>query len=178
MEHVSLRHWAQTLRARQADGTLPGDALIFLNFDADTEFWTGVDLPRVLKWLPNTSGLTALVEEVKDLPYVRFTTPGDYLQTHPPAGSVSFSQDTADGSFNGYNSWAEKARSPACWTEIQRSRRIQAAARKAMDFLGRPPTWPTCPIFLKPPKTAACARCPPPTSAWPRPFSPGSAKRP
>ena len=138
VEHVSLRHWVEELRKLQEQGELDHDALIFINYDADSDFWSGVDLPWALQWLPNAKGIDALVRQVKDLPYVRFTGLQDYLQNHPPVGTFSFSQDTADGSFDGYNSWAEKARISPQWTKIERSRRVEAAARKAMALLGHP----------------------------------------
>jgi hypothetical protein len=139
VEHVSLRNWVEQLHRLQEQGELTRDALIFLNYDADSDFWSGVDVPWPLGWLPNTQGLDALIRDVKDLPYVRFTTLNPYLQNHPTAGTFYFSQDTADGSFDGYNSWAEKARVSPQWTSIERSRRMQAAARKAMTVLGNPP---------------------------------------
>jgi hypothetical protein len=138
VEHVSLANWAATLRQEQADGRLNRDALIFINYDADSELWDGVEMPRALRWLPNTGGLGALIEEVRALPYVRFTTLNDYLAGHGPVGTFHFSQDTADGSFNGYNSWAEKADSSLHWTAIERSRRVRAAALKTGALLADP----------------------------------------
>jgi hypothetical protein len=138
VEHVSLGNWVATLRRQQAEGKLANDALIFINYDADSELWEGIDLPRVLQWLPNTGGLDALIDEVCALPYVRFTTLNDYLAAHHPVGTFHFSQDTADGSFNGYNSWAEKADAPRHWTIIERSRRVRAAALKAAALLDHP----------------------------------------
>ncbi len=135
VEHVSLANWVAELRRLQTQGTLDRDALIFINYDADSELWDGIELPRALQWLPNTGGLGALIEEVRALPYVRFTTLNDYLAGHPPVGSFHFSQDTADGSFNGYNSWAEKAEATRYWTVIERSRRVRAAALKASALL-------------------------------------------
>jgi hypothetical protein len=139
VEHVSLHNWVEDLHRLQDKGTIKHDAIIFINFDADAEFWSGVNLPWPLRWLPNTRGLDALVREVKDLPYVRFTTLQAYLQNHPPVGTFYFSQDTADGSFDGYNSWSEKAQTSSQWTSIERSRRIVSAARKAMALLHDPP---------------------------------------
>jgi hypothetical protein len=131
VEHVSLKQWVNELRGLQADGALNRDALIFINYDADSVLWRGVDLPWILKWLPNTNGIGGLVDEIRDLDQVEFTTLGDYLARHPPVGTFHFSQDTADGSFNGYNSWAEKAGVSGWWTSIDRSRRLCAAALKA-----------------------------------------------
>ncbi|MEA3437683.1 MAG: hypothetical protein U9R43_14535 [Thermodesulfobacteriota bacterium] len=134
-EHVSLKHWVGELRDMQIKGKLNQDALLFINYDADSELWGGLDLPWIVDWLPNTGGINALVNEVKDIPNVKFTTLGNYLARHPPVGTFSFSQDTADGSFNGYNSWAEKADASRYWTTIECSRRTCTAARKAMALL-------------------------------------------
>ncbi len=134
-EHVSLKHWVKELHDLQNRGKLNSDALIYINFDADSELWSGVDLPWGFGWVPNTGGLDELISQVRRLPCVAFTTLKDYLAGHPPVGSFSFSQDTADGSFNGYNSWAEKAEASRYWTTIQRNRRVCNAARRAAAIL-------------------------------------------
>lgn len=133
VENVSLRDWAERLHRLQDEGRIDRDVLIFINFDADAEFWTGADLPWHLTWLPNTGGLAQLVESVSDLDFVTFSNVSDYLASHEPVGTVQFSQDTADGSFNGYNSWAEKAYASDYWTRIARNRRIHRIARKLLD---------------------------------------------
>lgn len=138
VEHVSLRNWAGELHRLQAEKRFDNDALIFINYDADSELWGGVTLPPPLSWLPNTGGLAALIEEVMDLPYVRFTTLGEYLNHHVPVGRFYFSQDTADGSFNGYNSWSEKADTSHYWTAIEHSRRLHTAALKTLSILNDP----------------------------------------
>ena len=140
VEHVSLKNWVGELRRLQSSAELDGDALIFINYDADSELWSGIEMPWPLKWLPNTEGLAGLIEEVAGLPRVRFTTPGDYLKDHPPVGTIYFSQDTADGSYNGYNSWAEKADASQYWTEIERSRRVHSTALKMMPLIEDPNT--------------------------------------
>lgn len=138
VEHVSLKSWVGELQRQQDGGRLNRDALLFINYDADSELWSGIDMPWPLKWLPNTSGLAGLIEEVSGLDRVRFTTVGDYLEDHPPVGTFHFSQDTADGSYNGYNSWAEKAAATRYWTHIQRSRSIRSTALKVMPFISDP----------------------------------------
>ena len=132
VENVSLRDWAERLHRLQDEGKIDRDVLIFINFDADAEFWTGADLPWHLDWLPNTGGLAQLVESVADLDFVTFSNVSDYLAGHEPVGTVQFSQDTADGSFNGYNSWAEKACASDYWTRIARNRRIHRVARNLL----------------------------------------------
>ncbi len=139
VENVSLRNWAEKLRRKQTNGEIDKDLLIFVNFDADSDFWSGVDLDWVPDWLPNTKGISGLIEEAKDLDYARFTTPGEYLKKHPPETRFHFGQDTADGSFNGYNSWAEKSDSHWYWTRIQRNRRAHAVLENAKKTYGDSP---------------------------------------
>nr|WP_319395636.1 hypothetical protein [uncultured Desulfobacter sp.] len=139
VENVSLGQWVRNLHRMQHQGEIRRDVLVFINFDADSEFWTGADR---LKWplnrLPNTRGLEGLIKEVQDLNYVRFTTVNDYLADHGPAGTVSFSQDTADGSFDGYNSWSEKRAATDHWTRIVEARRIHSTAEKCISLLRNP----------------------------------------
>jgi hypothetical protein len=139
VENVSLGQWVRTLHQMQRQGEIRRDVLVFINFDADSEFWTGADR---LKWplnqLPNTRGLEGLIKEVQDLNYVKFTTVNDYLADHGPAGSVTFSQDTADGSFDGYNSWSEKRAATDHWTRIVEARRIHSTAEKCISLLCDP----------------------------------------
>ena len=136
VENVSLGQWVRNLHRMQRQGAIRRDVLVFINFDADSEFWTGADR---LKWplnqLPNTRGLEGLIKEVQNLNYVRFTTVNDYLTDHGPAGSVTFSQDTADGSFDGYNSWSEKRTATDYWTRIVEARRIHSTAEKFIPLL-------------------------------------------
>jgi hypothetical protein len=134
VEQVSLRNWAERLHRLQVQGKIDRDVLIFINFDADAEFWSGANLPWHLDWLPNTGGFAQLVDSVADLDFVTFSNLTDYLAVHPPAGEIYFSQDTADGSFGGYNSWAEKAYASDYWTRIVRNRRAHQMARKVFTY--------------------------------------------
>lgn len=147
-ENVSLGNWARRLNRMQQNGDIDRDLLIFINYDADSDFWVGADLRWPLKHLPNTRGLGAVVEEVRDLPYVVFTTLGDYLKNHPPVGTFHFGQDTADGSFVGYNSWSEKAPVTAWWTRIERARWVEKAARKKLSHLKGTATVPRVEALL------------------------------
>jgi hypothetical protein len=122
VEHISLRQWALKLHRLQSEGTIDRDVMLFINFDADAEFWTGDDFPKHLRWLPNTGGLGQLINSVADLDFVTFTKVTKYLEKHPPAGTIHFSQDTADGNFNGYNSWAEKSYASDYWRRVVRNR--------------------------------------------------------
>ena len=65
-------------------------------------------LPVVGSKIANTDGIHGLVKEVADLPYIVFDTVGGYLKNHGTIREIQFTQDTADGNFTGYASWAEK----------------------------------------------------------------------
>ncbi len=124
VENVSLRRWVQELNREQRRGNIDSDVLLFINFDADDNFWYGLALPDYLKSLPNTGGLDQLIGDIQDLDFVKFTTLKEYMATHKPVGEVEFGQDTADGSFNGYNNWAEKAYSSTYWKYLEHDRRV------------------------------------------------------
>lgn len=128
---ASLRLWLKSLRRRQLRMAEPRDLLLILDADADDEFWAGIRIPLVSRLFPSFDGMGRMVRSVTDLDFLRFCRPGDYLRDHPPVGRVVLDQDTADGSFDGLSSWAEKWENTELWTVIQRSRRLYAAARAA-----------------------------------------------
>jgi hypothetical protein len=131
LEHGSLKRLARKLHHKQLTGEIQTDVLIFINLDADSEIWNGFNLPFLLKKIPNINGIEGLVNEIKDLDYIVFDTAGNYLENHLPQHTVSFNQDTADGSFDGYSSWAEKPFNHLIWTRLERARLIA----KNTDFL-------------------------------------------
>jgi hypothetical protein len=138
VENISLRSWVTNLHRGQLKGTIDRDVLLFLNFDADDSYWTGYKLPKHLAWLPNTGGLKQLIEEVKDLDFVKFTTLNEYLKNHADAGKISFGQDIADGNFNGFNSWAEKFSSHLNWKVVMDSRVAEKIIKAADKYLKEP----------------------------------------
>ena len=117
-----LRAWVKDLRRKQESGEINKDLFLFINMDADAIFWETIDLGPLTGKVANTDGIHGLVEEIADLPYVVFDTPGGYLKTHGPAGEISFTHDTADGNFTGYASWSEKPFNRKIWTRIERAR--------------------------------------------------------
>lgn len=132
-----LRAWVRELRSKQESGEIKRDLFIFINMDADAIFWESFDLPLIGSRLANTDGIRGLVKEVADLDYVVFDTPGGYLREHSPVGAVSFTQDTADGNFTGYASWAEKPYNRRIWTAIERARAAQKAGLGDSAFSDR-----------------------------------------
>jgi hypothetical protein len=135
-ENVGIRQWVSMLHNEQLKGNIQNDVLLFLNTDADDDYWYGYKLPPYLSWLPNTGGLNQLVDSVSDIDYVRFTTLSEYMKDHEPVGTISFGQDTADGSFDGYSSWAEKAYSTDYWSAVAYDRQTHNMVNQIYRLLG------------------------------------------
>ncbi len=129
IDHLSLRRWLKQMRRQQLALPTPQDLLLLIDVDADDELWFGFDIPLVKNLLATARGLQGMVESILDLDYVRFTTPGRYLADHNPLREVSFGQDTADGSFDGLSSWAEKWSNHELWTGLERGRLLELQAR-------------------------------------------------
>lgn len=132
-DHLSLRRWITRLRQQQLEMATAADLLLLIDADADDEYWAGYDWPILGRLLTAAQGLQGLVDSVKDLPYLRFTTPYRYLEAHPPVATVSFGQDTADGNFDGMSSWAEKWSNHRLWTGIERSRILEQQTRATLN---------------------------------------------
>ena len=129
-----LRAWVKDLRKKQESGEINRDLFLFINMDADAIFWETIDIGPLTGKIANTDGIHGLVEEIADLPYIVFDTPGGYLKNHGSAGEISFTHDTADGNFTGYASWAEKPFNRKIWTRIERAR-MMAKVNSADDKL-------------------------------------------
>ena len=132
-ENYGLRPWIKYLRKKQGDR----DLLILVDMDADDDFWAGYG-KLAAAVTPTAGGLRPLVRSVCDLPYVRFCRPYDYVQSHEPVGRIEIGQDTADGSYDGLSSWAEKRENTRLWTGIARSRALDRWTREILG--GSPPS--------------------------------------
>ena len=135
-DNISLRWWLKRIRRKQISMTEPRDLLLLIDADADDEYWWGFEWPVVSRLLAAARGIRGLIESVRDLDFVEFTTPGEYVKTHPPMGEIRIGQDTADGSFDGFSSWAEKWSNHRLWTGIERSRILELQTRRLMSSLG------------------------------------------
>ncbi len=135
IENVSIYNWVQMLRYEQLRGHINSDVMICINSDADDSYWYGYNLPSYLKWLPNTGGLSQLIDAIASLPYVEFTTIREYVKNHKPLKEISFGQDTADGSFNGYVSWAEKKYCSDYWTAVEKDRSAHQLVHAIYSYL-------------------------------------------
>jgi hypothetical protein len=131
-DHLTLRRWIKQMRRQQLALEKPQDVLLLIDMDADDEFWVGFDVPLLKGRFSTASGLKGLVENVADLDYLAFTTPGDYLKNHQPLRSITIEQDTADGSFDGFSSWAEKWSNQRLWTGLERARLLELQARRLL----------------------------------------------
>ncbi|MBQ6756212.1 MAG: hypothetical protein IJP43_04635 [Oscillospiraceae bacterium] len=122
MDAGSLRALCTELHHKQITGEIDRDVFIFLNTDADSFLWEPMAVPKPLQKMPCFGGIGGYIDEVASLDFVRFTTPGEYLRTHEPAGEITFGEDVADGNLSGYMSWSEKPFNRLIWTRLERAR--------------------------------------------------------
>ncbi len=122
LNHQSLENWMLELRQLQVSGQVQQDMIIHINFDTDSEAWIPPKMPWFLTWFPNSGGVREYIRYVNKYDWAEFTTPGEYLASHPPVAEVYATQDTADGSFDGHYSWAEKYSSHETWTKVEQAR--------------------------------------------------------
>ncbi|HPO14633.1 MAG TPA: hypothetical protein PLI09_14415 [Candidatus Hydrogenedentes bacterium] len=130
---LSLKYWLNSMRREQLRLKSANDLLLLIDMDADDDFWFGMDIPVLPKLFPSFGGLYSMIKSIAGLPWLRFTTPGEYLNAHAPLGEISLNQDTADGSFDGLSSWAEKWTNTDVWSQIQRARILSDYASFLMD---------------------------------------------
>ncbi len=133
----SLRRWVEEVRRQQLKGEIPGNALIYINMDADGEVWTGIPLPKVFGKIPNTRGLPEFIDLVDELDYLEFGNIGEYIKSNPPVGEITVRQDLADGSFSGYSSWTEKEVNQRLWRISEQARWLERTADFAAGEEGR-----------------------------------------
>jgi hypothetical protein len=132
-DNISLRWWLKRLRRKQLAAAEPKDLLLLIDADADDEYWYGFDWPVISSLLAAARGIKGLIENVRDLDFLEFDTPGRYLKSHPPQGSITIGQDTADGGFDGFASWAEKWSNHQLWTGVERSRVLELQTRRLLE---------------------------------------------
>jgi len=104
IDHGGLAGWAQQIHGSQA-----GDQLLVIHFDADAESWQAFDRE---------------LDAAMALGFVEFTTIQDYIDTHDPTVELDAPHDMADGTGDGWQSWAEKTINHEIATGIAASREI------------------------------------------------------
>ncbi|MGI6701808.1 MAG: hypothetical protein ACOX3U_05070 [Christensenellales bacterium] len=139
-DNFGLKALIKRLRKEQLNMERPVDLLITVDMDADDLFWEGYlntalsyDLLKRKKTLWQ-GGLNVFINKLKKMPYVKFTTPYEYLKSHKPVGVVEFGQDTMDGSFDGFAPWSDKLENTKLWSGIERARTIAEYARAASGY--------------------------------------------
>ncbi len=110
LDHGGMAAWAE-----QISDTIAGDSLLLIHMDADAILWENFDLE---------------VAALQELDYVQFTTIQDYLDNHAPVADITLDGDLADGTGDGFQSWAEKAFNHEIATGIVRAR--EAATRASV----------------------------------------------
>lgn len=126
LDNMGLRSWVKRLHRTQKADKEPKDAFVLIDMDADDDFWQGM-LPVIKGIIPMAGGLETLVLSIKNIPWLKFSTPEEYLTNHEPVGKISWGMDTADGSFDGIASWAEKRENYKLWTKIENARALERA---------------------------------------------------
>lgn len=126
-ENGGITKMARDLRKYQMQMENPVDMLIVLDMDADDDFWQGyvnttLSFAAGMKTPLIKGGLNIFAKKLAKLPYVQFTTPGEYMATHDPVKTVCFGQDTADGSHDSYSPWSDKLENKKLFTAIERNR--------------------------------------------------------
>ncbi|MCB9779343.1 MAG: hypothetical protein H6742_12320 [Alphaproteobacteria bacterium] len=109
LDHGGLRGWVRKLHQAHSE-----DQLLVIHFDADAESW---------------EAFGGELDALDGLDFVAYTTIQDYLDDHPATVDSPLPYDMADGSGDGYQSWAEKTFNHEIATTIAQGREVEAAAR-------------------------------------------------
>ena len=111
LDHGGLASWVRQIRA-----TTDTDTLLLIHFDGDAESWENFD--RELD----------VLQPLLDEGAARHVTIQEYLDEHEPVGSVDLVGDIADGTGDGFQSWAEKDINHRLFTRIAQAREWAARA--------------------------------------------------
>lgn len=134
LDYYSIKKWFELIREKQKSGEISAHALVFLNFDMDSNTWIGIKLPKLFQWMPNSRGLRELAEAVDMHNYIEF---GGLLDTMPKLkiyGETTVKEDVADGLWNGYYNWAQKYENTKFWTRGQRARWLKCISDSLIDI--------------------------------------------
>jgi hypothetical protein len=102
LDHGGLAGWAKQLSSTYAE-----DQLLVIHFDADAESWESFDLE---------------LQQVSELDFVEWSTISSYLDNHEPVSTIEILGDVADGTGDGFQSWAEKDTNHQLYTKVVQAR--------------------------------------------------------
>jgi hypothetical protein len=128
VDYFSIKRWFKLIRKMQEKGQIDGHALLLINFDMDADYWTGVKLPKIVRWMPKTGGLREFAKAVDKLNYVEFANLIDIIPKLPVHGECICYPDVADGLWNGFYSWAQKYDNTKFWTYGQKARWLKCVS--------------------------------------------------
>ena len=113
LDHGGMAAWVTQIHDQYS-----GDTLLLVHMDADAIIWENFDQE---------------LASLADLDFVTYTTVQDYLDTHDPVAEVELPGDLADGTGDGFQSWAEKTFNHEIATGIARARETVDRARLLGD---------------------------------------------
>lgn len=131
-----VKRYVKNMQKKQKSEGL-GDLLLIIDMDADDEFWYGYLSKKNTEEGMSKGGLFKMIKSLSKLSFVEFTTPYEYMKTHETVGEVTLPVDTADGSHDGYSSWAEKWENTDVWKKIERSRLLCFRAHEIAKSCGK-----------------------------------------
>ncbi|MFX1508654.1 MAG: hypothetical protein ACFFDC_21435, partial [Promethearchaeota archaeon] len=127
IDHLSIEKWFKFIRGRQKSNDIEGHALVVLNHDMDSPAWKGTNVPRFMKWMPNTGGIREIIKAVDKFEYVNLVNLLEIVPKLKVHGSCTIKQDIADGCWCGYYNWAQKHTNTEFWTIGQQARWLKCA---------------------------------------------------
>ncbi|MHA2392525.1 MAG: hypothetical protein ACXAEX_11335 [Promethearchaeota archaeon] len=133
VDYYSIKKWFELIREKQKTGEISEHALLFLNYDMDADPWTGITLPKFLRWMPKSRGLREFAEAVHMYDYIEFGTLLDTIPKLKIFGETTLREDVADGLWNGYYNWAQKYENTKFWTRGQRTRWLKCISDSLID---------------------------------------------
>lgn len=131
-----IKRYVKVMRKKQRAENL-GDLMLIVDMDADDEFWYGYMAKKTPEDGISKGGLYKMIKALSKLPYVEFSTPYEYMKSHETVGEVTLPLDTADGSHDGYSSWAEKWENTSVWKKIEKSRFLCFRAHEIAKSRGK-----------------------------------------
>ena len=139
-DNYGYKSLLKRLRHEQLNMDKPCDLILTVDMDADDLYWEGylntaLSYDILKRKTPvMQGGLNIFINKLKKIPYVKFTTPYEYLKSHKPVSVVEFGQDTMDGSFDGFSPWSDKLENAKLWSGIERSRTLAEYARAVSGY--------------------------------------------
>ncbi|MEG1805606.1 MAG: hypothetical protein RR327_04335 [Clostridia bacterium] len=125
MSNFGIKRTLRKMRKSQMALEKPTDLLLLIDAPFQDEFWYGYFSIRRENEKSNKmtyGGLYRMISLLEKIDYVSFTTPYEYLKTHQTIGEMKIPHDLANGSFEGYSSFAEKWENTLLFKDVESAR--------------------------------------------------------